>query len=874
MSIFGESSSVPEFNTPADLFHYMREEFQYGIVVNGKPVTDSRINDPLYFFENYRTMSAQDFEKYKTGVCWDYVNYEAYLFRKHFPHIKFYTYYIELFDANQTTHTFLIYQDPTDDKWSGYVYFEVSFFRIQGMHHIKNIDEAFSRISHQYGNGKYAVYQYDTNPKLVGLNTAQFMTAIKRNGKKVDLTCARPINEGMIINKNDIKHNLSKWGTGEGQDNILYITGLSGSGKSTLSRELSAKHKCELLCLDIMDYLYQTTIENRFSIKALSKFPRYKEILNNTYTPFQFKNIKDRNEFLALRPKVYAYIIELMHKEKNKLFIIEGIQIFQDEFLEAVDIDEVPIIIKGTSVIQSILRMSVRNNNDNFQISKFIADIKNWFSYNKKYDAMYTDFLSKYSNKQNTKFSPAIAMENCLILQENYKTIRKYKCPYCDYRNTRMKLVSHIDKIHSDMIPEGYTAARLLYDTINTSPNRAKCRICGKSTEWNEQKLRYEVFCSDQCKKKYSDDFRKVRMVNKYGVETLLTDPEMQDKMLKSRHISGEYKFSDGAKVSYCGNYEKNLLEFLDKMMGYNSWDIMSPGPVIEYEYNGSTHFWITDQYIEPANLVIDCKDGGKNPNNRNMEEYRAKQIAKENAIKKLRKYNYIRLTDNDFTQLIDTLMKIKYEMMSNPVILDNPVIDINENTGLASTGGLVGANNQAGSFLIPYKPIDKEENDTEYALTFDKSLTDIYTIDKNGFIKHEGIDFLFDKKFDVIPSSNDVVIKEDAEAHPKDYFLHLAFSNGSIPPQGVSIPYEADIIESDIMNESIIYECHKDDPLNQLSTIGEIQVRMGGKYIENVFLREDINGYFLYDKLKKLRTASYNSIEKAMNCAEILLKM
>lgn len=873
MSIFGESANIPVFKQPIDLFKYLCYNFKYGLVVDGKPVTDPKLLDnPYYFFTNYRVLSVQDFEKYKTGVCWDYVNYEAYMFKKHFPDIKFYTFYIEFNDENQTTHTFLIYENPNGRK---YTYFEVSYGDIAGMYSIDNISEAFDLISKAQGTGgKYVVYQYDTNPKLAGLNTAQFMTAVKSKGKRVDLKDPAPINEGMIISKSDIKHNLSKWGTGSNQDNILYITGLSGSGKSTLSRDLSAKYKCELLCLDIADYLYQSTVENRFTVQMLNKFPRYKEILNTFDSPFSFQNQKDRNEFLALRPKIYSYIIELMHKEKNKLFIVEGIQIFEEPFLEVVDIDEVPIIIKGTSVMQSILRMSIRNNNNKFQVSKFIEDTISWFSYNKKYNKMYTAFFSKYEDKQNTVFDVAAATESGLILQEAYKTTRKYKCPYCEYRNVRMKLVSHIEKIHSDMIPEGYTAARLLYDTINVSPNRAKCRICGKPTEWNEQKLRYEVFCSDQCKKKYSDDFRKVRMVNKYGVETLLTDPKMQDKMLKSRRISGEYKFSDGAKVSYCGSYEKNLLEFLDKMMGYNSWDIMSPGPVIEYEYNGSTHFWITDQYIEPVNLVIDCKDGGSNPNTRNMEEYRAKQIAKENAIKKLRKYNYIRLTDNNFTQLIDVLMQIKYEMMSNPVVLNNPVININENTGLVSNGAIVGADNKVSSFLIPYKPIDKEDNDIEYGLTFDTSLTDIYTIDENGNIKHEGINLLFDKRFSVIPTENNIIFEMDSEVHPKDYFLHLAFDNGLITSHSVDIPYITDIIESDIMKESIIYECYKDDPLNQLSIIGEVQVRVNGKYIEDVYLREDVNGYFLYDKVKRLRTASYNSIEEAMNCAEILLKM
>ena len=42
----------------------------------------------------------------------------------------------------------------------------------------------------------------------------------------------------------------------------------------------------------------------------------------------------------------------------------------------------------------------------------------------------------------------------------NYKTSRKYKCPYCNFKATRGELVEHVDKMHDDLIPDNYTAAR------------------------------------------------------------------------------------------------------------------------------------------------------------------------------------------------------------------------------------------------------------------------------------------------------------------------------------------------------------------------------------------------------------------------------
>ena len=687
------------------------------------------------------------------------------------------------------------------------------------------------------------------------------------------------LNENTFLNKEDVKHNLSKWGTKLGQDNILYVTGLSGGGKTTISKEYSEKYGAEILELDLMDYKWDATFKNKFILKAFNKFPLYKSLIVKSAAPFVFDNKKDYNDFIKVKTEATEYIIDLMHKESDKLFIIEGIQILYDDF--PIDIEKVPLVIKGTSNMSAIIRRVKRGNNDQFSFEDFVKTFKDWYRFNNNQDRqiikLRKQFDKEYKKRGYDTCFNVIPVTESVVLQEAYKSKRKYKCPYCNYHNIRMKLISHIDKAHKDMIPEGYSAGRLLYDLINTSPNKAKCRICGKPTEWNEDKLRYEVFCSDSCKKKYSDDFHKIRMVNIYGVESLLDNPEMQAKMLAGRRISGYYKFQDGVRLSYCGSYEKNLLEFLDKVMNYSSHEVTSPGPVIEYEYKGKKHFWVTDQYIGLSNLVIDCKDGGSNPNKRDMQEYREKQIAKEEAIKKLHKYNYIRLTDNNFSQLIDTLMTIKYEMLDNPMVLDNPVIDINE-SGLANgpAGNAMVGTGSYDSFIIPYKPLSKtfDDDNTEYALSFDKSLTDLYIINDEGNIKHESIEFLYDKKFDVFKSKNKVIFEMDEDIHPKNYFCMLALGTEYITESAekVDISYFKELTEREIMCESIIYECQKDDPLNILSEMGEIQVRVEDRYLMNIYLREDVNGYFIYDKERGLRTKSYNTVDEAMNAANTLI--
>lgn len=682
------------------------------------------------------------------------------------------------------------------------------------------------------------------------------------------------INENVFINKEDIRRNVDNWGTKPYQDNILYVTGFSGSGKTTLSKDYSKRYGAEVFSLDFMDCFWEETLTNRFLREGFKKFPEYKSILSRCESPFVFYNREDIDNFLKLRPKVLKYIIDLMHEEKNNLFIIEGIQILYEDF--PIDLNNVPLILKGTSGLKSFVGRTIRSNNGRFDLNDFLNDYRKSFKgLVLDQDKIITRLRKGWQdNKHVTLNRNLIMAESCdTVLQESYKSKRNYKCPFCSYKNKRQKLIYHIEKKHEDMIPENYSAGRLLYDIINTNPKKGKCRICGNPTEWDEDKLKYKVFCNNpKCKKAYSDEFHKVRMVNIYGVECLLNDPNMQAKMLKNRRISGYYKFKDGARISYCGQYEKNLLEFLDNVMNYQSYEVTSPGPIIEYEYKGKKHTWITDQYIGPANLVIDCKDGGDNPNTRNMEEYREKQKAKEEAIAKSHKYNYIRLTNNDFSQLIEVLMDIKYQLMENPILLDNPIIHINENTSLASgsSGNAIIGTDNIKPYLIAFKPLNSTfVDDTEYALTFDKSLTDIYSVNNEGYITHNNIDFLFDKKFDIIESEKPIIFEMDNSIHDKNYFCQLVLNSPNLNTykKYSNNIYHEMYIKSQIDCESILYECST-NPLDKISEVCEKPTS-----VDYVTLRNDINGYFLYNKKSKLRTKSYDTINEALDIIDIISK-
>ena len=246
--------------------------------------------------------------------------------------------------------------------------------------------------------------------------------------------------------------------------------------------------------------------------------------------------------------------------------------------------------------------------------------------------------------------------------------MKNYPCPYCGEKMHRDDLVKHVEKKHDDMIPENWTAYRVVYDLVNDKHGHGTCTECGEDTKWNEKRQKYERLCGKkECYEKVRKRYEG-RMIKVYG--------KHQEKMLANRRIAGKYKWSDGREFIYMGSYEKELLEFLDKVMEYDSKDIIAPGPILEYEFKGKKLHWITDIFIIPNRIVIEVKDGGDNPNKRFMPEYRAKQIAKEKMITSLGKMSYLRLTNNNFAQLMSILAELKMQVVEDKT---GPIYRIHE---------------------------------------------------------------------------------------------------------------------------------------------------------------------------------------------------
>jgi 8-oxo-dGTP pyrophosphatase MutT (NUDIX family) len=137
-----EAAVITESSYPSDvpkdivdLLKYLNKEIEYGVVDKGKPITNLSGFD---FWNNYKSLSINEFEKYKTGVCWDFVHYEANWFKKN--GYKYETYYIEVNDKNGTlpTHTYLVFYLPNSTK---VYYFESSWDEYAGIEEFNSLAE-------------------------------------------------------------------------------------------------------------------------------------------------------------------------------------------------------------------------------------------------------------------------------------------------------------------------------------------------------------------------------------------------------------------------------------------------------------------------------------------------------------------------------------------------------------------------------------------------------------------------------------------------------------------------------------------------------------------------------------------------------------
>ena len=313
-------------------------------------------------------------------------------------------------------------------------------------------------------------------------------------------------------------------------------------------------------------------------------------------------------------------------------------------------------------------------------------------------------------------------------------TNKSFACPYCNKRFAKEDLVVHLEKKHLLELPEGFSPLRTAFHIVNRKDfdYRRPCRVCKKPTTWDENKGRYNFLCGDpNCKKKWIEIMKK-NMGDKYGAFRPTSSAEGLEKMLAGRKISGKYKFKDGVEFTYTGSYELEALKFMDEVLNIKSEDLQIPAPIIEYNFKGSKHIYIPDMYYRPYNLIIEVKDGGARPNkNVNYSETRARQAAKEDYVINHTNYNYLRLTDNDFSQLLGVFADLKLHLVDEDV---TRVIHVNENM-FAAAQSMMPPMNANDTIIVNYG-LNNVFNPSKFAIADNYKFDNLIYRDKNGILK------------------------------------------------------------------------------------------------------------------------------------------
>ena len=365
------------------------------------------------------------------------------------------------------------------------------------------------------------------------------------------------------------------------------------------------------------------------------------------------------------------------------------------------------------------------------------------------------------------------------------------KCPLCKKSFDDIDaLCNHIESKHSNEIPKGMSGG-MYYFYSKHGRTTGKCIVCGKETQFDEVTKKPNRLCSNPNCKKHLRDNATNNMMKKYGKETLLNDPEFQKKMLDHRSISKDYKWSDGKSIKrVVGSYEYDAVQFLDIMMNFDPEDVIIPAPVIiDYMYDGKKHFYIPDIYISSLNLLVEIKDGGNNPNMHPKIQAvdKVKEKLKEDAIRKISKYNYVKIENKEYGIFIKTLVELKNkedikETKFTPIVMTNEMCKLLfENTfgeDLESCGiseeELKEFEDQCSKNIedfklpeiIPHTILQEDSNDTIYErlneLNMNLKPTINLSLDNDGSIlikKHDNVDF------DTIYNNSHILLKEYSKA-------------------------------------------------------------------------------------------------------------
>ena len=532
-------------------------DYEYMIPNNGNPITHIKNDD---FIKYYVLLSPNEFEKYKGGVCWDYVAYEAMYFRAKYPNIKFETYYQVIDNRNDNpTHTFLIFE--FNKKW---YWFESSWKPKCGVYGFDNKSDCIEYIMQKLKlPGKnYGTYicKFDaTDATMYGMNCVGYMNYMsfiikpyKSTNKKIE-----PIfiykghcpddkeytMESVIFNSKDTYYNKDKFDSGE--INLCFITGFSGSGKSTMANEME-KSGIEKYELDDIVFQFNFSDDNlkEYGGMIYSFFNGPGKKYRAVKSIDDLKTDKEADDYQAnICIDFIDYAKKYASSHKNKKFVVEGVEIFGAYIDKIESLKDYAIYIKGTSLFNSYIRSAKRDSQDaetnfgkfksfmkmiasssrfkqyltaNTRLNKVKKQINEYVTESEDKSELTKDFKSKTSNIQ-------------------YKTLSIDKPEIYDY------LKNHFSK--NNPMWEGVKDSKTYMDCFINGNNSRHIKRVGEVliNKSNDEVIGYEVV-------EKPDNFLAIEIPNKkyrgYGFGNMLLEDAIKKHGCRKLYVAKDNKIA------------------------------------------------------------------------------------------------------------------------------------------------------------------------------------------------------------------------------------------------------------------------------------------------------------------------------------------
>ena len=197
----------------------------------------------------------------------------------------------------------------------------------------------------------------------------------------------------IIFSDDDIYINYDKWKSGECTS--LLITGLSGGGKSTLAKKIAKRDNAYYIEIDIISFKIGIRKPQRANWKYIKENDKYlyKFLKEKNLPPtlmLKYTDYQDIKKSKIINQYISWLCFERDDLETNKV-VIEGGDV-AISLTSIKELSQLPIIIKGTSVLESLFRRIIKRTliNDGDDIWYVLKRIFNG-TYYSQYSKMYPE---------------------------------------------------------------------------------------------------------------------------------------------------------------------------------------------------------------------------------------------------------------------------------------------------------------------------------------------------------------------------------------------------------------------------------------------------------------------------------------------------